>query len=95
MRPQLLTAIELPSQLALISLWESDGITINRSFEASSFPAVIQWVVAIAAEAERLDHHPDLDIRWTTLRVSLSSHDRGGLTQRDIDLAIAIDLICT
>ncbi|MSW95159.1 MAG: 4a-hydroxytetrahydrobiopterin dehydratase [Actinobacteria bacterium] len=94
MRPQLLTAIELPSQLALIPQWDSNGISISRNFHASSFPAVISWVVSIATESERVDHHPDLDIRWTTLHVILSSHDLGGLTQRDIDLAITIDLIC-
>ncbi|CAB4915254.1 unannotated protein [freshwater metagenome] len=55
---------------------------------------MISWVVSIATESERVDHHPDLDIRWTTLHVILSSHDLGGLTQRDIDLAITIDLIC-
>jgi 4a-hydroxytetrahydrobiopterin dehydratase len=51
-------------------------------------------VVAIASAAETIDHHPDIDIRWTTLLISVTTHDRGGLTQLDIDLASTIDDIC-
>jgi 4a-hydroxytetrahydrobiopterin dehydratase len=48
-------------------------------------------VQQVADEAERRDHHPDIDIRWRTLRFALSTHSAGGLTQLDLDLADEID----
>jgi len=78
----------------MIPLWETDGKSISKTFTATTFPEVIAWVVAIAAAAETIDHHPDIDIRWTTLRISVTTHDRGGLTQLDINLAATIDHIC-
>jgi 4a-hydroxytetrahydrobiopterin dehydratase len=94
MRPPLLTAAESTAQLHRIPQWANDGQVITRSFTAATFPQVIAWVVAIAELAEEVDHHPDLDIRWTTLTVRLTTHDRSGLTHLDFDLAIAIYLIC-
>ena len=94
MRPQLLSDIELRDQLQLIPLWETDGKSIRKTVTATTFPEVIAWVVAIATAAEAIDHHPDIDIRWTTLRISVTTHDRGGLTQLDIHLATTIDHIC-
>ncbi|MFA7324224.1 MAG: 4a-hydroxytetrahydrobiopterin dehydratase [Candidatus Nanopelagicales bacterium] len=94
MRPQLLTESEVNEHLKRIQGWSSDGRQISRSFEGTSFPAVIAWVTAIADAAEILDHHPDLDIRWTTLRIAITTHDRGGLTELDFRLAQQIDEIC-
>ena len=94
MRPRLLSDVELRDQLQRMPLWETDGTSISKTFTAKTFPAVIDWVVAIAAAAEAIDHHPDIDIRWTTLHISVTTHDRGGLTQLDIDLAHAIDNLC-
>ncbi len=57
----------------------------------SSFRAVIDFVVRIADAAEAADHHPDLDIRYRRLRVALSTHSEGGITERDFALATQID----
>jgi 4a-hydroxytetrahydrobiopterin dehydratase len=78
---------------ALVGLpeWTREGDEIVRTFELPSFLAVIAFVGRIAALAEAADHHPDLDIRYRRLRVALSTHDSGGLTRLDIDLALRID----
>lgn len=57
----------------------------------ASFPALIAGVCRIGELAESANHHPDMDIRYTTLRVVLSTHDRGGVTALDVELARAID----
>lgn len=64
-----------------------------KTFTFGSFPAGIEWVRRVADLAEKRDHHPDLDIRYTRVTVSLSTHAAGGITTRDIDLAAAIDSV--
>ena len=93
MRPQRLTADELADGLIGISAWTRLDDTIVRAIEFSTFPIVIEAVNRIAVEAERLDHHPDLDIRYRTLNITLTTHDVAGLTHLDLDLAQVIDTI--
>ena len=71
--------------------WERVGDEIVREYELASFPAVIDAVTRIADRAEAANHHPDLDIRYRRLRVGLSTHDAGGLTDKDFALAAQID----
>lgn len=61
-----------------------------RRATAPSFMAAIAWVVAVAEAAERADHHPDIDIRWRTVTFVLSTHDVGGITSLDVELARVI-----
>ena len=75
--------------------WTQNGAEITRTVECASFPAAIGLVGLVADEAERRDHHPDIDIRWRTLRFTLSTHSAGGLTQMDLDLADEIDRLAT
>ncbi len=77
-------ARELPS-------WAQDGDTIVRSVKAASFLDGIALVRRVAEVAEDLDHHPDIDIRWTTVTFRLSTHSAGGLTAKDLRLASDID----
>ena len=86
-----LTGDEVREALAGLAEWAREGDEIVRTFELSSFLAVIAFVGRIAALAEAADHHPDLDIRYRRLRVALTTHDSGGLTRLDIDLAGRID----
>ena len=95
MRPRLLTASEVAALIDQLPGWASNGTSISCTFTGNTFAQVINWVIAIAEVAEQMDHHPDLDIRWTQLTVALSTHDRGGLTQLDFDQAAAINQICT
>ena len=71
--------------------WERSGDEITKTFECSSFPDAIAFVVRVGFAAEQADHHPDLDIRWRKVRVALTTHDSGGLTERDTTLARTIE----
>ena len=86
-RPSLLTDAELAAALAALPGWERAGDEIVRTFECASFPDAIAFVVRIGFFAERADHHPDIDIRWRKVRAALTTHDAGGLTALDIELA--------
>ena len=72
--------------------WERVGDEIRKRFERPSFADAIAFVVRIGFLAEAANHHPDLDIRWRTVAVALTTHDAGGLTANDLDLATAIDV---
>ena len=73
--------------------WRREGETIVREVECETFPAAIDLVREVAGVAEARDHHPDIDIRWRTVRFALSTHSAGGLTQNDLDLAAEIDAL--
>ena len=90
-RPTPLTDDQVASALAALPGWTRAGDTIVKTYELPTFLAVIALVGQIAERAEAADHHPDLDIRYRRLRVALSTHDAGGLTERDIALAEAMD----
>ena len=82
---------EIAAALAALPDWTHEGDEIVKTFECASFPAAIAFVVQIGFLAEKADHHPDLDIRWRKVRVALSTHSEGGLTNRDFDLASEIE----
>ncbi|MET8704063.1 4a-hydroxytetrahydrobiopterin dehydratase [Kitasatospora sp. NPDC004723] len=86
-----LTEDEITAGLAALPHWRREGDTIVRTADAPDFPAGIRIVVSVAGTAEAMDHHPDVDIRWRTLRFVLSTHSAGGLTALDLDLAARID----
>ncbi|MGW7448976.1 4a-hydroxytetrahydrobiopterin dehydratase [Kitasatospora sp. NPDC054795] len=82
---------EITAALAALPQWKREGGSIARTADAPDFPAAIRVVVSVAEQAEALDHHPDIDIRWRTLRFVLSTHSAGGLTGLDFTLAARID----
>ncbi|GGL31450.1 4a-hydroxytetrahydrobiopterin dehydratase [Phycicoccus endophyticus] len=84
---RLLTDDEVTRQLAELPGWSRAGSAIVATVEAPDFPAAVRLVVAVAEDAEQMNHHPDIDIRWRTTRWLLTTHDAGGLTQLDIELA--------
>ena len=89
---QLLTQEEIEHALGgELSRWTRQGDSITRSVTADSFMDGIRLVQQVAEVAEDLDHHPDIDIRWTTVTFTLSTHSEGGLTGRDLRLAGDID----
>ncbi|MEQ4717699.1 4a-hydroxytetrahydrobiopterin dehydratase [Nonomuraea sp. B19D2] len=71
--------------------WRREGDEIRRTVTAPDFPTAIRIVDEIAVQAEELNHHPDIDIRWRTLHLTLTTHDKGGLTDLDFTLAAIID----
>ena len=82
---------EIEQALVRLPGWAREGDEIVKWYELPSFPTAIDFVGRIADLAEAADHHPDLDIRYRRLRVALSTHDAGGLTQKDVDLATQIE----
>lgn len=85
--PRLLTDDEVERQLDDLPDWRREGASIAATLEAPDFPTGIRLVDEAALEAEEMNHHPDIDIRWRTTRWTLSTHSEGGLTQLDIELA--------
>jgi 4a-hydroxytetrahydrobiopterin dehydratase len=76
--------------------WQRDGDALVLVAKRRDFRDAIAFVNAIADEAERLDHHPDICIRrYRTVELRLTSHDAGGITNRDVALARAIDALST
>lgn len=95
MRPSRLPLDAVDAALAGADLagWRRDGDELRAEIVCSSFRAAIALVVHVGFLAEAADHHPDIDIRWRTVRLALSTHDAGGLTDLDLDLARRIDVI--
>ena len=82
-----LSASQIKFALATVPDWKKRGATITRTFEFKDFPAAIKFVTAVAKLAEKAGHHPDIDIRWNKVTLTLTTHDAGGLTDRDFSLA--------
>jgi 4a-hydroxytetrahydrobiopterin dehydratase len=90
-----LSDIEVQRALGAHAGWTRRGNAITKTFEFATFPEAIAFVNRVAEAAERMDHHPDIDIRYTKVTSSLSTHSAGGITQRDFKLAEAIDGVAT
>jgi 4a-hydroxytetrahydrobiopterin dehydratase len=86
-----LTAAQLKSALVAVPDWKKTGATIARTFAFKDFPAAIRFVHAVAKLAEKAGHHPDIDIRWNKVALTLTTHSEGGLTKKDFKLARQID----
>ena len=86
-----LTDSEIAHALEGLNRWERVGDTIETALEAASFADAVALVVRIGFLAEAANHHPDLDVRWRTVKVSLTTHDVGGLSDLDLALAGQID----
>ncbi len=72
--------------------WEEDGGALRRDFRFTDFAEALAFVNRVGGIAEQVDHHPDIDIRWNTVTLRLSTHSAGGaVTDRDRDLAARID----
>jgi 4a-hydroxytetrahydrobiopterin dehydratase len=84
---RLLDSEEITRQLAELPDWTRDDDRIVAEYTLADFGAAMVFVNRVAEMAEENDHHPDIDIRWNKVRLVLTSHDAGGLTQRDIELA--------
>jgi len=86
-----LSESEISKRLSAIEGWRYVEGAITRSFTFDSFMAGIAFVERVARAAEEADHHPDFDIRYSTVTVSVSSHDVNGITERDFRLASAVN----
>lgn len=82
---------QIAAGLAGLEGWTRDGDAITKTFQAGSYPGAVAFVVETAFAAEQANHHPDITWSWVNVTVALSTHDAGGITQNDLDLAAAID----
>ena len=94
-RPSALSPAEVEAALAAPEgpRWEVAGGRLVTTVECESFPAALEFVVAVGRLAEEADHHPDIDIRYRRVTLALVTHDVGGLTALDLGLARAIDVV--
>lgn len=82
-----LTAAQIKQALASLPGWTRKGASITRLYEFKDFVAAMKLVNNAAKIAEQANHHPDIDIRWNKVKLTLSTHDEGGLTEKDTALA--------
>ncbi|MCX6144497.1 MAG: 4a-hydroxytetrahydrobiopterin dehydratase [Ignavibacteriales bacterium] len=82
---------QIPIELKQLDGWSLAGNEIRRTWEFEDFVRAIQFVNSVALIAEKFNHHPDIDIRWNRVHLTLSTHSAGGLTLLDFTLAKAID----
>jgi 4a-hydroxytetrahydrobiopterin dehydratase len=82
-----LTSEQANSLLQSLPDWQIDGGELVRDFKFEDFLAAMRFVNKVAELAEAAGHHPDIDIRYNKVRLALVTHDAGGLTKKDFDLA--------
>jgi 4a-hydroxytetrahydrobiopterin dehydratase len=86
----LLTEVELRENLSRLNDWKIDGKLLKRRFEFENFTAALSFVNKVALIAEAMDHHPDIYFGWGYAEITLTTHDRGGIT--DLDFLIASEI---
>ena len=79
--------------LAALPDWKRNGDVIARTFEFKDFSAAMDFTNAVAALAEQAQHHPDIDVRWNKVTLALTTHNAGGLTEKDFALARQCDAL--
>ena len=90
-----LSDIEIQRALGTLPGWTRRGETLSKTYHFATFPDAIAFIGRVAEVAESMNHHPDIDIRYTKLHFHLSSHDVKGITSRDLKLAQAIEALVT
>lgn len=84
---------EIEARLSGLEGWERDGDAIAKTFDRGDFVGSVRFVDSLVEPAEAMNHHPDLEISWSKVTVSLSTHAEGGLTESDFKLAAKIDAL--
>ena len=92
-RRKLLSEDEITKRLREVPQWRREGNAITRTWTFDDFPPALAFINRVGELAEAADHHPDIYNSWATVRLSLTTHDAGGLTDRDFDLARRIDAL--
>ncbi len=84
---------EIEARLSEHPGWERDGQAIRKSFERADFVGSVRFLDSIVEPAEAMNHHPDVEISWDTVTISLSTHSVGGVTAADFELSAKIDAL--
>lgn len=88
-----LTSTEIRARLAEVPGWTRVRQTLRRTYRFKDFAAAMKFVHAVARAAEKAQHHPDIEIRWNQVTLTLTTHDAGGLTEQDFALARRCDAL--
>ena len=88
-----LTPLRIREALRSVPDWKRRGRSITRTYAFKDFVAAMKFVNRVARLAEKEGHHPDIDIRWNRVTLVLSTHDAGGLTEKDFALAVRLDAV--
>lgn len=87
---QLLSQTEIQERLQTLTGWKQNGKVIQQTFRFKNFIEAIAFVNQLVEPAEAAGHHPDLEISYNKVTVGMTSHDAGGLTQKDFAMAVTI-----
>jgi 4a-hydroxytetrahydrobiopterin dehydratase len=88
---QKFTSDQIETELAKLPEWSETGEAIQRTYQFPDFLAAMAFVTRVAEQAERVQHHPDILIRYNKVTLTLSTHDAGGITMKDFELAAQAD----
>ncbi len=88
---KLLTKKQISTSLKKLKGWKQNGTEIYKTFTKKDFVHAMGFVQSVALLSEKMNHHPDIDIRWNKITLVLSTHSKGGLTEKDFLLAQCID----
>lgn len=88
---ELLDDAEIATRLAGLDGWSRSEDAITKKFDNGDFVGSVEFVRRLTGPAQELGHHPDLEISWSEVTVSITSHSDGGLTANDFELAARID----
>ncbi len=93
-KPLRLDHAEIERRLSALPEWSLSGDQLQRTFVFKDFVAAMQFVNAVAVRAEVAQHHPDMLVRWNRVTLSLSTHDAGGISEKDFAFALETDSNC-
>lgn len=94
--PQKLSEAEIEQKLAALNGWRREGDAITKEFVFGGFTEATQFIAKLAAPANAMDHHPDVQLyRYKRVKVILTTHSAGGLTENDFQLAGKIDALAS
>jgi 4a-hydroxytetrahydrobiopterin dehydratase len=91
MERRILTPDELSESVAELKDWAINGKTLEKKLKFENFAQALEFVNRVGALAEDADHHPDIKLGWGYAEISLTTHDRGGVTDVDVEMARSID----
>jgi 4a-hydroxytetrahydrobiopterin dehydratase len=93
-KPTKLSKRKIEIGLAKLSGWKRDHAALTKEFTLSSFAGAARFIAKIVPIANRMDHHPDLQLyRYKRVKIILTTHDAGGITRKDFELAAKIDAL--
>lgn len=87
----ILSDIEIKRRLSSLAGWSRKGDAITKTFSFAGYPEAVAFVQRSVRPAEEMNHHPNVDVRYNRVIVTLSTHDSGGVTENDLVLAAGLD----